>query len=634
MAKRTKQDDHFWASLEREDPKIYQRYRKAGGPLTASEAKTLESDLDCWLQANWDAIPSGVRDMQEKGTQALDKMQREVALLGRPGSWEIADLFLEGENLHWMAGLARSRAEILEVAKHREKKMSTKKKKAQKKATKKKGAKKATNKKGTKKGATKPSPLKDWQKVTVDGSPIPGRNVGQTTYVGLALIEELPLVVPVIIQPEKGKKEWGTVLVSLETGDIVTDIGKNYSTPAKAAANLGGDILPGPERTPTAWFKKVTKGKYKRAPGGDVASKTAANPCIGLHLHGKDFQPLLRALKEEGAMVAANPFGCAHDPTKPNGLTDFVARQYGKTAEAAGKIATATEKGYAKGRKSGPKKRKKNPREHGETWIVEMTINSRVRPVRVKATTADRAKDEAERKHPEAERTWGAYTLAEWRQIMSETKKGAKKRKKNPRDKDTYIEYLEGTLIPDLKESGSEYTAEDFEGIVKFLRGARSHDGRTVQEHVEFLEETLIPDLYEAGSEFTAEDFEDGIEILREYGRVQNPSGRPDRKYLILAEAFEAFRRGKGSYGPAAHLDVFLDQRCVADVETALALRDLVAGGLLREVDSGPWGAVVEITDQGVVVHTQHQAAQASGTRSRSANPSVDMGALKRKLLR
>jgi len=256
--------------------------------------------------------------------------------------------------------------------------------KSKKKATKK----KASKKKATKKGTTKPSPLKDWQKVTVDGSPIPGRNVGQTTYVGLALIEELPLVVPVIIQPEKGKKEWGTVLVSLETGDIVTDIGKTYSTPAKAAANLGGDILPGPERTPTAWFKKVTKGKYKRAPGGDVASKTAANPCIGLHLHGKDFQPLLRALKEEGAMVAANPFGCAHDPTKPNGLTDFVARQYGKTAEAAGKIATATEKGYAKGRKSGPKKRKKNPRENGETWIVEITDQGVVVPTQHQAAQA------------------------------------------------------------------------------------------------------------------------------------------------------------------------------------------------------------------------------------------------------
>jgi hypothetical protein len=33
-----------------------------------------------------------------------------------------------------------------------------------------------------------------------------------------------------------------------------------------------------------------------------------------------------------------------------------------------------------------------------------------------------------------------------------------------------FINYLENTLIPDLKESGSEYTAEDFETAVYFMK--------------------------------------------------------------------------------------------------------------------------------------------------------------------
>jgi len=34
-----------------------------------------------------------------------------------------------------------------------------------------------------------------------------------------------------------------------------------------------------------------------------------------------------------------------------------------------------------------------------------------------------------------------------------------------------FIEFLEETLIPDLKESGYIYTAEDFETAVYFMRG-------------------------------------------------------------------------------------------------------------------------------------------------------------------
>lgn len=55
-----------------------------------------------------------------------------------------------------------------------------------------------------------------------------------------------------------------------------------------------------------------------------------------------------------------------------------------------------------------------------QTYIVEMTIKSRVKPVKVEATDEESAKDAAEDKHPNAERIWNAYTLSEWRQIMKE----------------------------------------------------------------------------------------------------------------------------------------------------------------------------------------------------------------------
>lgn len=39
------------------------------------------------------------------------------------------------------------------------------------------------------------------------------------------------------------------------------------------------------------------------------------------------------------------------------------------------------------------------------------------------------------------------------------------------------IQYLEGTLIPDLKESGLEFTAEDFERCVKIMKALMKKGG-------------------------------------------------------------------------------------------------------------------------------------------------------------
>ena len=38
-------------------------------------------------------------------------------------------------------------------------------------------------------------------------------------------------------------------------------------------------------------------------------------------------------------------------------------------------------------------------------------------------------------------------------------------------DKQDFIDFLVTTLIPDLKDSGMEATAEDFESAVFFMRG-------------------------------------------------------------------------------------------------------------------------------------------------------------------
>ena len=40
-------------------------------------------------------------------------------------------------------------------------------------------------------------------------------------------------------------------------------------------------------------------------------------------------------------------------------------------------------------------------------------------------------------------------------------------------NKADFVEYLEVTLIPDLKESGLEATAEDFETAVYYMKGGK-----------------------------------------------------------------------------------------------------------------------------------------------------------------
>jgi len=74
-----------------------------------------------------------------------------------------------------------------------------------------------------------------------------------------------------------------------------------------------------------------------------------------------------------------------------------------------------------------------------------------------------------------------------------------------------YIDFLEGTLIPDLRESGSDFTADDFETVIKMLKNS----ARDAKFEL-YLKDTLIPDLRESGKDFTAEDFEEGLYWLEQ----------------------------------------------------------------------------------------------------------------------
>jgi hypothetical protein len=81
-----------------------------------------------------------------------------------------------------------------------------------------------------------------------------------------------------------------------------------------------------------------------------------------------------------------------------------------------------------------------------------------------------------------------------------------------------YLKYLNHTLIPDLRESGRDFMANDFDDLARLVSGKAKHahhDGRSASEFVYYLNHTLIPDLYESGSEEMANDFVEGIKLLK-----------------------------------------------------------------------------------------------------------------------
>ena len=79
----------------------------------------------------------------------------------------------------------------------------------------------------------------------------------------------------------------------------------------------------------------------------------------------------------------------------------------------------------------------------------------------------------------------------------------------NKRQED-FVYFLEDTLIPDLVDSGMEFTAQDFEEGIIYLRsltsGTRGY--RTeAKKFIGWLRSTLIPDLKDSGRVSTAKDF-------------------------------------------------------------------------------------------------------------------------------
>jgi hypothetical protein len=82
-------------------------------------------------------------------------------------------------------------------------------------------------------------------------------------------------------------------------------------------------------------------------------------------------------------------------------------------------------------------------------------------------------------------------------------------------DRRAFVKYLQETLIPDLKESGSLAMAEDFEEAVEFIKDGVLANRKNAMEFVRYLQDTLIPDLKESGSLATAEDFETAVSLIK-----------------------------------------------------------------------------------------------------------------------
>jgi len=97
--------------------------------------------------------------------------------------------------------------------------------------------------------------------------------------------------------------------------------------------------------------------------------------------------------------------------------------------------------------------------------------------------------------------------------------------------KDGFIMFLAGQLIPDLKASGTDATAETFEKAIEYMTlpfdgGAKTSISTTGynfskdQEIVmfcEWLTDILIPDLRESGYEATPDDLEECVKLIKEH---------------------------------------------------------------------------------------------------------------------
>lgn len=83
-----------------------------------------------------------------------------------------------------------------------------------------------------------------------------------------------------------------------------------------------------------------------------------------------------------------------------------------------------------------------------------------------------------------------------------------------------FVDFLQMTLIPDLRASGTIETAKDFEKGVNLITSGTRDD-----EFIAFLQNTLIPDLRASGIIHTAEDFEEMVEWMKDIEKKVYPDG-------------------------------------------------------------------------------------------------------------
>jgi hypothetical protein len=105
----------------------------------------------------------------------------------------------------------------------------------------------------------------------------------------------------------------------------------------------------------------------------------------------------------------------------------------------------------------------------------------------------------------------------------AKTFKEAAKNKSASTAKTDYVEYLQDKLIPDLKENGNTATAQDFETLLYVIKTGNvqrdpddheANEWASVEDFKKYLEGTLVPDLKESGRIATADDFEEGMKYL------------------------------------------------------------------------------------------------------------------------
>jgi hypothetical protein len=116
-------------------------------------------------------------------------------------------------------------------------------------------------------------------------------------------------------------------------------------------------------------------------------------------------------------------------------------------------------------------------------------------------------------------RCWKGYEAVMGKRAYS--KGSCRKVRRNPASFSEFRAYLTEILIPDLRDSGMDSTADDFETASYYMTRGRD---KKYPAWRNFIMKTLVPDLKESGQVMTAKDFRTAIKYI-DAGRrvVKNP---------------------------------------------------------------------------------------------------------------